>query len=74
MVGSFLDCSGVTSTRFLEEVSLNEGTSEGTRQLVGMLLELEHSRGRAVGHLLSSTITLDCNIKLVRCGSLLPSI
>ena len=65
MVGSFLDCSGMTSTRRLEETILEENASEGTYQLIGMPLELEHSRGRAVGHLLSSTITMDCNIKLV---------
>ena len=74
MVGSFLDCSGVTSTRLLEEASLNEGASEGTRQVVGTILELEHSRERAVSHLPSSTIMLDCNVKLVRHGSILPSI
>ena len=34
MVGSFLDCSGVTSTCLFKEVSRNEGASEGTRQLV----------------------------------------
>ena len=34
MVGSFLDCSGVTLPRLLEEVSLNEGVSEGTRQFM----------------------------------------
>ena len=37
-----------------------------------MLLELEHSRGWAVGHLLSSAIILDCNVNLVRHGALLP--
>ena len=40
IVGSFLDCSGATSAHLLEE-----GTSEGTRQLIGMLLDLECSRG-----------------------------
>ena len=74
MVGSFLDCSGMTPTRLREEVSLDESTSEGTRQLVRMLLELEHSRGRAVSHMLSSAITLDCNVKLVRHDSILPSL
>ena len=74
MVGSFLDCSGVTSPCLLEETSLDEGTSEGTQQLIGTLLELECSRGRAVGHLLSSVITLDCNVKLVRHSSVLPSL
>ena len=73
MVGSFLDCSGATLTHLVEEASRNEGTSEGTRQLVRTVLELEHSRGWAVGHLLSSAIMLDCNVKLDRHGSLLPS-
>ena len=30
MVGSILDCSGVTSTHLLEEASFGEGMSEGT--------------------------------------------
>ena len=59
MMGYFLDCSSTTSTCLLEEVSHDEGTSEGTRQLVRMLLDLERSRGQVVGHLLSSAITLD---------------
>ena len=33
-----------------------------------------HSRGSAVCHLLSRAIMLDCNVKLVRRGSILPSI
>ena len=41
MVGSFLDCLGTMLTR--PEAILNEGPSEGTCWLVGMLLELEHS-------------------------------
>ena len=45
MIGSFLDCSGATSTRLLEEAILEEGVSEGTCRLVGMLLQLEHSWG-----------------------------
>ena len=40
----------------------------------GILLDLESSRGRAVGHVLSSVITLDCNVKLVRHNALLPSL
>ena len=74
MVGSFLDCLGATSTRLLDEAILKEGASEGTCQLVGMLLELEHCEGRrAVGHLLSSTIMMDCNMKLIHRNALLPS-
>ena len=38
-----------------------------------LVLELECSRGRAISHLLSSAIMLDCNIKLVRRNLLLPS-
>ena len=72
-MGSFLDCSGATLTHLLEEVILNEGASEGTCQLVGMLLELERSRGRAVGHLLSRANIMDCNLKLIRHYVLLPS-
>ena len=30
MVGSFLDCSGVTLTRLLQEASYDESASEGT--------------------------------------------
>ena len=40
MIGSFLECCGATSTRLLEEVSLDEGT----QQLIKTFLELEHSR------------------------------
>ena len=53
---------------------LEDGASEGTSQLVGTLLQLERSRGQAVGHLLSGAITTDCNMKLVRWQSLLPSL
>ena len=74
MVGSFLDSSGVTSTRLLKEMSCYEGASEGTRQLVGTLLDLGNSSSRAVDHLLSSAITLDCNVKLVQRSVLLPSL
>ena len=73
MVRPFFACSVATLTHLLKEESLTEGESEGTQQLVRTLLELERSRGQAVGHLLSSAITLDCNDKLVRHGSLLPS-
>ena len=38
MVGSFLDCSDATSTRLLKEVSCDESASEGTQQMVGILL------------------------------------
>ena len=41
---------------------------------MGTLLELECSRGRAVGHLLSGAITMDCNMKLLYQHSLLPSL
>ena len=71
--GSFLDCSGVMSTHLLDEAILDEGMSEGTCRPVGMLLELEHPRGWAVGHLLSSTIMMDCNLKLIHHNVLLPS-
>ena len=57
MIGSFLDCSGATSMGLLEEAMLEEGASESTCLLGGTLLELEHSWGRAVGHLLSGVIT-----------------
>ena len=30
MIGSFLDCSGATSTHLLEEAMLVDGASEGT--------------------------------------------
>ena len=40
----------------------------------GMLLELEHSRGQAAGHLLSGAITMDCNMKLFRHHTFLPSL
>ena len=36
------------------------------------LLELEHFRGWAVSHLLSSVIMMDCNLKLIHHGALLP--
>ena len=45
IVGSFLNCSVVTSNVHLEQASFDEGTLEGTRQLIRILLELEHSRG-----------------------------
>ena len=73
MVRSFLDCSGTTSTWLLQEASRDDGALESTRQLVGTLLDLERSRGRAVGHFVSSAITLDCKIKLVQRNALLPS-
>ena len=71
--GSFLDCSGTTSTHLLEEAILEGGASIGTCQLVETLLELEGSRGRAVSHMLSSAITIDCNKKLICRNALLPS-
>ena len=71
---TFLDCSGAISTRLLEEAMLEEGASEGTCRLVGTLLDLERSQGRAVGHLLSGAITMDCNMKLLRHHALLPSL
>ena len=71
MIDSFLDSSGAT---FSHLAMLEEGASEGTCRLVGTLLELEHSRGWAVGHLLSGVITRDCNMKLLRQQSLLPSL
>ena len=72
MVGS-LDCSGAMLTRLLEKVILEEGVLEGTCRLVGTLLEPEHSRGWAVSHLLSSAITMDCNLKLIHHNVLLLS-
>ena len=69
-----MEYSGATSTQFLEDVILDENVSEGTCRLVGMLLELECSSVWAVGHLLSIAITMDCNIKLIRRGALLPSV
>ena len=53
---------------------LEEGALEGTCRLVGMLLKLERSQGRAVGHLLSEAITTECNMKLLRRHVLLPSL
>ena len=44
MVGSFVDCSDATSSH-LFEASHDEGDSRGTRQLVGMLLELKSVLG-----------------------------
>ena len=55
--GVLSGCSGTMSTRLLEEAIIDENASEGTCQLVGMLLELERSRERAVGHLWSSAIS-----------------
>ena len=74
MIGSFLDCLDATSTRLLEEAILEEGASEDTCRLVGMLLELECSRGQAVGHLLMGAITMHCNMQLLRQNALLPSL
>ena len=53
---------------------LEDCTSEGTCRLVRTLLGLEHSWGRAVGHLLSEVITMECNMKLLHRQSLLPSL
>ena len=53
---------------------LEDGASEGTSQLVGTFLELEYSWGQAVSHLMSGVITTDCNMKLLRRQSLLPSL
>ena len=73
MMGSFLDCLGAMSTCLLEEVILDKGALEGTCQLVGILLELQRSRGgQAVSHLLSSMIMMDCNLKFICRGALLP--
>ena len=73
MVGSFLDCLGAMSIRLLlKEATLDEGTSEGTCWLIETLLEVECLRGGAVGHLLSSAITMDCNLKLIQRNALLP--
>ena len=49
LVGSFLDCSGCTATDLLEEASRDPAMPASTKQLVDTLLDLERSRGRAVG-------------------------
>ena len=65
LASSFLDCSGYSAIRLLQESSTDPEVSESTRQLVEALSSLEKSRGKAAGHLLSGAITLDANLKLV---------
>ena len=71
LVGSFLDCSGRTATDLLEEASRDPATPASTKQLVDTLLDLERSRGRAVGHVLSGSVTMDANLKLLRRDAIL---
>ena len=73
MIGSFLDCSGAVATQIRDEASQDTAASEDTIHLE-TLLDLEHSRGQMVGHLLNSAITMDCNLNLVRRHALLPTL
>ena len=66
MIGSFLDCSGFLANSQLDEASRDPRASETTRQLVSALSGLRKSRGKAVEHVLSASIMLDANIKLIR--------
>ena len=68
MISSFFDCSDFSANSLLDEASKDPAASETMKQLAGTL---EKSRGRAAGHVLSRAITLDANLKLIRCNAVL---
>ena len=55
----------------LDEASWDPTALETTRQLVCALSGLDKSRGKAAGHVLSTAITLEANLKLIRQNAVL---
>ena len=67
LIGSFLDMTGALSGRIIEKALKNEtpGLPQEARDALQGVADLEHSRGLAVLHLLSVSLTLDANLKLL---------
>ena len=65
MIGSFLDCSGFSANRLLDEASLDPEASETTRKLVCALSGIEKSKRKAARQVLSTAIMLDANLKFI---------
>ena len=70
--GNHTSCTVVAKKSLVTRPSLASRVEHGATK--GTPTVRETAFAAQVSRLLSSTITLDCNMKLVRCGSLLPSV
>ena len=66
LIGLFLDMTGASSGRIIEEVLKNESLPQEAKDALQGVADLERSRALAVLHLLSILSTLDTNLKLMR--------
>ena len=72
MIGSFLDCTGYLASSLLDEaIKKDPEASANTRSLISALSGLETTRGKAIEHIMSTSCTMDANIKLVRRNAVL---
>ena len=73
VAASFLDVSGAAVSQLIQGLTQVADDPEQVRSIAKLLADLERSRGYATEHILTSAITADCNVKLVRRSALLSS-
>ena len=59
LIASFLDMSGASACKVLEEMSQNQELPKEAKDAFQCLADLEQSRGHAVLHMLSLSTTMD---------------
>ena len=66
LASSFMDMTGAASGRIAVEALKDETLSQGARDTIQGMVDLEQSRGHTAFHLLSLALTFDANVKLLR--------
>ena len=66
LVSSFMDMTGATANRIIEEALWNKDLPQEAKDALQGVADLEQSRGHAVLHLMRLVSTLGANMKLLR--------
>ena len=66
LAASFLDVSGAAVGKLLQGLTHIADDPEKVRSVATLLGDLEKARGQATEHILAQSVTMDCNVKLLR--------
>ena len=66
LAASFLDVSGAAVSKLIQGITQVAHDPEKVLSVAALLSDLEKARGQATEHILAQSITMDCNVKLLR--------
>jgi hypothetical protein len=66
LAASFLDVSGAAVSKLIQGIAQVADDPEKVRSVATLLSDLEKARGQATEHILAQSVTMDCNVKLLR--------